>query len=279
MPAALTPEEATMHQTDLVPLAEHPSVSPARRGQRSLSGWLAPARWKALGLGPIKSAVLPVFFVSLVLVLGWGASGAVFGMDWSSSAWQPIPTPAPAPFPVAGQVQPLLQADKDAGYDSPAQHDQWWNSVCSAAAFTEVARAWGNTSVTLGHALDRLLAHDPPYITVSGGLMSQNGWGWMAAAYHFQAQVVWHAYTFDTLVQKVVSTGVPVIIGMKGGNPANPWGHFVVVVGGDSKQAQVVDSSLWRLHALPRSFFMRPTTGIINDPIWWSGETILLTPA
>jgi hypothetical protein len=269
-----------MHQTDPVLPAERLSVSPALRGQRPLSGWLVPARWKPLGLGPIKSVVLTVFSVSLVMaVLGLEASGAAFGMDWSSSAWQPTPPSASAPLPVAGRVQPLLQANKDAGYDSPAQHDQWWNSVCSAAAFTEVARAWGNTSVTLGHALDRLLAHDPPYITVSGGLMSQDGWGWMAAADHFQAQVAWHAYTFDTLVQKVVSTGVPVIIGMKGGNPASPWGHFVVVVGGDSKQARVVDSSLWRLHALPRSFFLRPTTGVIDDPIWWSGETILLTPA
>ncbi len=33
------------------------------------------------------------------------------------------------------------------------------------------------------------------------------------------------------------------------------------------------------MDTLPRSFFTRPTSGIIDDPIWWSGETVLLTPA
>jgi hypothetical protein len=180
---------------------------------------------------------------------------------------------------VASQVQPITQADAKAGYDSSAQHDTWWDSVCSAAAFTEVAHAWGITNVTLGQALDRLLAHSPPYITVSGGLMSQDGWDWMAQAFHLQAQVAWHAFTFERLVRQVNSTGIPIIIGIEGGNPASPWGHFLVVVGGDSTHAQVVDSSTWHMASLPSSVFSGPTAGIINEPIWWTGETIVLTPA
>jgi hypothetical protein len=193
------------------------------------------------------------------------------------------PFRASAPAPAAGalvdgvitrQVHPITQADPNAGYDSAAQHDAWWNSVCSAAAFTEVAHAWGITNVTIGQVLDRLLAHEPPYISIPGGLLNQDGWSWMAAAYHLQAQVAWHAFTFDRLVQQVMSTGVPIIIGMG----AASWGHFVVVVGGDSTHVVIVDSSLWRMHTLPRSYFTSPTSGIINEPIWWTGETVIITP-
>jgi hypothetical protein len=214
----------------------------------------------------------------LSLLVGVGASATALGVGWSSLAWQQ-PTAAPDPLQVAARVQPILQADPNAGYDSREQHDRWWDSVCSTAAFTEVARAWGITAVSIGQVLDRLLAHDPPYITVSGGLMSPLGWPWMAAAYHLQAQIAWHAFTFDGLVHQVQSSGMPMIIGMDGGNPADPWGHYVVVVGGDSRQARIVDSSDWRIRALPRSFFTGPTPGIISDPIWWTGETILLSPA
>ncbi len=180
----------------------------------------------------------------------------------------------PLPGSVAARVQPIIQADNNGEYDSTAQHDTWWDSVCSAAAFTEVARAWGISDVRIGLVLDRLLAHNPPYITVSGGLMSADGWPWMAEAYQLQAQVAWNAFTFDSLVEQVNRTGIPIIIGMQ----AASWGHYVVVVGGDSAQAEIVDSSLWRMHFLPRSFFSGPTSGIINEPIWWSGETITLTP-
>ncbi len=182
-------------------------------------------------------------------------------------------------WPITQHVQPIIQAYDDAGYDSQAQHDAWWDSVCSAASFTEVAHAWGNKDVTLGQVLDRLLAHDPPYITTYGGLMSQDGWEWMAQAYGLKAQVAWHAYTFDSLVKQVTTSGIPMVIGMEGGSTDSPWGHFVVVTGGDSNQVQIADSSLWKMQSLPRSFFSEPTYGIINDPIWWSGETVLLTPA
>jgi hypothetical protein len=179
--------------------------------------------------------------------------------------------------PVAQRVRPITQANSDAGYDSQAQHDTWWNSVCSAAAFTEVAKAWGITNVSIGQVLDRLLDHDPPYISVSGGLLTPDGWGWMAAAYHMHAQVDSHAFTFDQMVQRIQETGVPIVLNMKGGNVNSPWGHFVVMVGGDENQAQIVDSSTWRMTSLPRSFFTEPTYGVINDPIWWSGISIILT--
>jgi hypothetical protein len=176
---------------------------------------------------------------------------------------------------VAERVHPITQADSNAGYDSQDQHDAWWNSVCSAAAFTEVARAWGVPDVSIGKVLDRLLAHDPPYITISGGLMTQDGWPWMAAAYHLHAEVAYNAYSFDDLVKRVATTGIPIVLGMRGGG----WGHFVVMVGGDDNQAQIVDSSTWRMTSLPRGFFTGPVSGVINEPIWWSGETVIMTPA
>lgn len=176
---------------------------------------------------------------------------------------------------IASRVQPIIQAENNGQYDSPAQHDTWWDSVCSAASFTEVARAWGIANARIGLVLDRLLAHSPPYITVAGGLMSPDGWPWMAAGFHLTAKVAWHAYTFDSLVQQVNTTGIPVIIGLQ----AATWSHYVVVVGGDKTHAVIVDSSTWRMHTLPPSFFSGPTSGIINVPIWWTGETVILTPA
>ncbi|HEU5368479.1 MAG TPA: C39 family peptidase [Ktedonobacterales bacterium] len=221
-----------------------------------------------------------VLFAVLAATLTTAGGGPVVNLFWTAfHASAPSTSAASlAGGSIAERVHPIIQAHTDAGYDSPAQHDTWWDSVCSAAAFTEVARAWGISNVTIGQVLDRLLAHNPSYITVSGGLMSQDGWGWMAQAYHLQAQVAWHTFTFDSLVHQVVTTGIPIIIGMDGGNPNYPWGHFVVITGGDSTQVQIVDSSLWQMQTLPRSFFTGPTSGIINEPIWWTGETVILTP-
>ena len=184
----------------------------------------------------------------------------------------------PGTATVASRVQPILQWDPEAGYDSRTQRDVYWNSVCSAAAFTEVARAWGITSVTLGQAIDRLLAHRPPYLSAADGLLDQAGWSWLAEAYQLRAQVAWGAYTYESLIQQVTTTGIPMIIGIRGGSQGRVWGHFLVVVGGDSTHARVVDSSLWRLQSLPRSVFFGPTVGVLDQPIWWSGETVLLTP-
>lgn len=220
-----------------------------------------------------------VFFAVLAATLATAGGGPVANLLFSVFHTNTASTAAisQAGGPITQRVHPIIQAD-NVGYDSTEQHDAWWMSTCSAAAFTEIAHAWGIKDVRIGQVVDRLLAHNPPYIAINGGLLSQDGWPWMAQAYHLKAQVAWHAFTFDSLIHQVVSTGIPILIGMKGGNPNDPWGHFVVVTGGDSTQAQIADSSLWKMQSLPRSFFTEATPGIISDPIWWSGETIIITP-
>ncbi len=232
-----------------------------------------------LKLWVIGMVVFTVLAATLTTAGGGAGISQLFRAFQSSAPRAAADAVSMAGWPITAHVQPIIQADDNAGYDSQAQHDTWWDSVCSVASFTEVARAWGNKDVTIGQVLDRLLAHDPPYITVSGGLMSQDGWEWMAEAYGLKAQVSWNAYTFDSLVKQVTTSGMPMVIGMEGGSTDDPWGHFVVVTGGDSNQVQIADSSLWEMTSLPKSFFSEPTYGIINDPIWWSGETVLLTPA
>jgi hypothetical protein len=218
-----------------------------------------------------------VLFAVLAATLATAGGGPVMNLLFSAFRVSSASTAAVSLVggPIAQRVHPIIQANSDAGYDTPDQHDTWWNSVCAAAAFTEVAHAWGMDNARLGQVVDRLLAHDPTYITVWGGLMDQAGWPWMAEAYHLHAEVAWHAFNFDSLIHQVMTTGIPIIIGMK----AASWGHFVVVVGGDSTHAEIIDSSLWRMTSLPRSYFDGPTSGIINEPIWWSGETITITPA
>jgi hypothetical protein len=177
---------------------------------------------------------------------------------------------------IAQRVQPITQADLNAGYDSQQQHDIWWDSACSVAAMTEVLHAWGRKEVTIGRLIDLMSAHSPPFLTPWGGLTDQAGWPWLAQMYHFQAQVQWHAYTFDTLIGQVNQTGLPIIIGIQG---STGWGHFFVVVGGDSQAAQIVDSSLWHIHSMPRAAFSSYTPIGIDSPILWTGETVMIAPA
>src|SRR5262249_28522308 len=131
---------------------------------------------------------------------------------------------------IAGQVQPLLQWDPAAGYDSRAQHDSYWNSACSAAVLTEIARAYGR-SVRLGQVIDQLVGAG--YLSASAGLTNgAAAWPWIARQYQLQAQVTWNS-SYDTLVQQAAPQGVPVIVEVRDSSqhffPAFAGGHFLVV--------------------------------------------------
>jgi hypothetical protein len=173
---------------------------------------------------------------------------------------------------VASRVVPLLQWDPQAGYDSRAQHDRYWDSVCSAAAFTEIARAYG-VPLRLGQVIDQLVGAG--FLSASTGLSNDAAaWPWLARQYGMQAVVQWNrALSYDRLVQLAAAQGIPVVVGVRDAQqrffPAFASGHFLVVVGGNASFLKIVDSSLYRITQLPRAEF----------DMLWTGLTVLLTPA
>jgi hypothetical protein len=263
-----------MYQTDPVSPAERPSVSTALRGQHPLRGWFVPTRWKALGSGPIRGALLTVLSVSLVLtMLGWGASGAVFGMDWSSRAWQPAPTPTQIPFPVAKRVEAFYQGDASIGWDSRAQYETWWPSACSPAALTMTLRAWG-TQVGIGPVLDRLITHHA--ITPERGLLNAEALSLVAQEYGYEAKTFrrWNA----TQVAQVTAQGIPVLVDVVDARQQTPYpgfvvGHWLVIVAVLGDQVQVADSSGYHIHTLTPSLFHTLFAGVAV--VVWHGTLTL----
>ncbi len=233
----------------------------------------------------LKFSLIGVFLFGILAATLFAAGGGKINHLFFRASYNvaPVPTaavsptPTTPPTPITQNVHAIIQANADAGYDSAQQHDDFWNASCSAASFTEVMHAWGKTDITLGHVIDEMGSHDPPYITSWGGLMSQDGWGYEAGLHGFQADVQFNkAFSYDDIVNTTTQRGLPVIVGVGDGNgryyPAFSGGHFLVVVGGDSNGLQIVDSSLYRITYLPHDEF---------DYLWSGGRgiTVLLTPA
>lgn len=202
--------------------------------------------------------------VAQLLFSALGRAGPYSPQTSSSSATQ-----------ITKLVQPIIQAEPDAGYDSQQQHDTYWNAACSAATLAEILRAWGAQNITIGHVIDVMNEHTPTYITPWGGLMSQDGWNYTAQRYHFQAKVQLNgSLSFNDIIRTTVLQGLPVVLGLRDNGgvyfPAFAGGgHFLVAVGGNSGGVQVIDSSLYRISFIPVDEFN----------YLWTGETIIITPA
>ena len=176
-----------------------------------------------------------------------------------------IPALTPA---VAIGVKPITQADANAGYDSPAQHDLWWDADCSAAVFTELFHAWG-LQIRLGQVIDEMSAGG--YLSPSQGLLSQQGWPWEASQHGFQASV--QSLNYQQLVA-LVQQGLPVVIGVRyHGGPttytAFSVGHFLILTGTTATGFSVVDSSTYQITALSQAAVQS----------LWTGETVVIQPA
>jgi len=217
-----------------------------------------------------------VLFAVLAATLAIAGGGMLNSLLFNaSSGSKTVASLAASAAHIAENVQPIIQANVDAGYDSRQQHDAWWDSACSAASFTEIMHAWGQKDVTIGHVIDEMSAHNPPYITPWGGLMTSDAWPFIAHLHHFNADVQFHQVSYDELVHVTMQQGLPVIVGVRDYTgryyPALSGGHFLVVVGGDQAGLRIVDSSLYRISYLPRDEFTY---------LWDEGRdlTVLLTP-
>jgi hypothetical protein len=212
----------------------------------------------------------------LTATLATAGGGAVTTFFKALESVIPYSAPAQpaAATTVAQRVKPIIQADENAGYDSQAQHDTWWNAACSAAAMTEILHAWGITDVTIGRLIDIMYAHNPPYITPYGGLMTPDAWNYMMSNYHMHATVYTnHTFTYEDMVKITEVQGIPVVLNVRDSAqayyPAFNVGHFLVVVGGDSAGLKIVDSSLYRIQYLPRN----------EVDALWTGLNVVITKA
>ena len=230
-----------------------------------------------------RMTIIKLSLIGVVMVSVLGATFATAGGGSVTSSLfkaleSVIPYSAPAqpvgPTTVAQRVKAIIQADDNAGYDSQAQHDTWWNSACSAAAMTEVLHAWGIKDVTIGQIIDVLYAHNPPYITPYGGLMTPDAWNYMMTSFHMHAVVHQsQSLSYDDIVRMTVNQGIPVVIGVRDTQqlyyPALSVGHFLVVVGGTAAGLNIVDSSLYRITFLPYD----------ELNYLWTGLSVVITPS
>jgi hypothetical protein len=240
-------------------------------------------RWRWYQTSSPRMTILKLSLIGVVLFSVLGATLATAGggqvihslfssLD-SAVPYNPV-TSAPT-LQITKKVHPIIQAEPDAGYDTPQQHDIYWNAACSAAVMTELLRAWGAQNVTIGQIIDQMSAHQPPYITPWGGLQSQNGWDYIAQLYGFQAKVQLNgSLSYNQIVRTTVLQGLPVVLGLRdnGGRyfPAFAGGgHFLIAVGGNGGGLDIVDSSLYRITFMPLDEFN----------YLWTGETVLITPA
>jgi hypothetical protein len=225
----------------------------------------------------IKLSLIGIVMVS-VLGATFATAGGGAGVNSIFRALESvIPYAAPAqpvsPTTVAQRVKPIIQADNNAGYDSQAQHDLWWNSACSAAAMTEILHAYGVKDVTIGQIIDVLYAHNPPYITPYGGLMTPDAWNYMMTSFHMKAVVYTnHSLSYDEIVRMTENEGIPVVLNVRDSQqlyyPALSVGHFLVAVGGTAAGLTIVDSSLYRISFLPYD----------ELNYLWTGISIVITP-
>jgi hypothetical protein len=243
----------------------------------SVKGWRRRAsspRMTMIKLVIVAVVLFGVLGATLATAGGGGVAQFLFSALNRAGPYSPLNSTS-ASTQITKQVQPIIQADQDAGYDSQEQHDTFWNAACSAASLAEILRAWGVQNVTIGHVIDVMSEHNPAYITPWGGLMSQDGWDYTAQRYHFHAKVqLSGSLSFNDIIRTTVLQGIPVVLGLRDTYgrdfPAFAGGgHFLVAVGGNSGGVQVVDSSLYKITFLPLDEFN----------YLWTGETVIITPA
>ncbi len=243
----------------------------------SIKGWrrhTSSPRMTIIKLAVVAVVLFGVLGATLATAGEGGVAQFLFSALDRAGPYNPLNSTS-ASSQITRLVQPIIQADQDAGYDSQEQHDTFWNAACSAASLAEILRAWGVQNVTIGHVIDVMSEHNPAYITPWGGLMSQDGWDYTAQRYHFHAKVqLNYSLSFNDIIRTTVLQGLPVVLGLRD-NGARYYpafaggGHFLVAVGGNSGGVQVVDSSLYRISFIPIDVFN----------YLWTGETVIITPA
>ncbi|MDQ2888112.1 MAG: C39 family peptidase [Chloroflexota bacterium] len=146
-------------------------------------------------------------------------------------------------------------------YASQAEYTTWAYSACSTASLTEVFDSFGYQ-----FRITDVLRTESQIgaITPELGLVDPSGIANTAAKFGFKTQ--WgNNGSLDQIIA-IANSGKPVIIGF----PPDRYegGHILVVVGGDSDNVLLADTSLWNRRELSRAQFLQ----------WWGGFYAVVTP-
>ncbi len=146
-------------------------------------------------------------------------------------------------------------------YASNAEYNTWAYSACSTASMTEVFNAYGNHyRITDVLSVESQIGAITPYL----GLVDPSGIASTAAKFGFKTQ--WgNDGSLDQIIS-IANSGKPVIVGF----PPDRYdgGHLLVVIGGDSNNVLLADTSLWNRRVLSRGQFSQ----------WWGGFYAVVTP-
>jgi hypothetical protein len=88
-----------------------------------------------------------------------------------------------------------------------------------------------------------------------------------------------HTLTFDPLARQGIATGIPIMIGGKGGESVRPWRRALVVGGGEGRAQRRVEASTLRRSSLPRRECAGTPRASSSEPAWWANETCASLPA
>jgi Peptidase_C39 like family len=147
-------------------------------------------------------------------------------------------------------------------YASHDEYTTWAYSACSTAALTEVFNSFGSQ-----FRITDVLRTESQIgaITPDLGLVDPSGIASTAAKFGFKTQ--WgNNGSLDQIIT-LANSGKPVIVGF----PPDRYdgGHILVVVGGNSDNVFLADTSLWNRRALSRAQFLQ----------WWGGFYAVVTPS
>ena len=164
-------------------------------------------------------------------------------------------------FNASQQLQRISQLDP-AQYNSSSEYNTWAYSACSAAAMTEVFDAYGrHFRITDVLKIEAQIGA----ITPDQGLLDPSGVQLTAAQFGFKTN--WgNSWSLDAVIQ-TANAGHPVIVSFPPDRYAG--GHILVVIGGDSTNIYLADTSLWNHRTLTHGQFLN----------WWEGFAAVVTPA
>jgi Peptidase_C39 like family len=158
------------------------------------------------------------------------------------------------------QLARISQLDPNQ-YASTAEYNTWAYSACSTASMTEVFDSYGyHFRITDVLSVESQIGA----ITPDQGLVDPSGIASTAAKFGFKTQ--WgNGGSLDQVIA-TANSGKPVIVGF----PPDRYegGHLLVVIGGDSDNVFLADTSLWNRHVVSRAQFLA----------WWGGFYAVVTP-
>lgn len=179
---------------------------------------------------------------------------------------QPAATAQPTPNPLqqastASQKLVRISQLSPAQYNSTQEFNLWAYSACSAAAMTEVMNSYGHDyRVTDILKVESQIGEITPQL----GLLEDAGVARTASYFGFTT--IWgHQFSLNQIIA-IANKGRPVIVSWPPDRYAG--GHLVVVIGGDSNNVYIADSSLYDRHSLTHAQFLN----------WWGGFAAVLVP-